>query len=280
MTHFCFGGLTLILRNRILVLFLILNLFMMLPTGSWAVPLSLEQNLRKVAGHPVDPAGGFTFVVLGDSRGGADVFSRLLAQAGDHQPLFIIHSGDFINKGTAPEFEDYAQQIAPCPIPILHVPGNHDIKRGEADYFHYVGDPNWFLDLGDIRLIGLDNSHGRFSPEALTLARKTLTPEKVCLVVFHYPPAKGRWRVHAMEEDDSEDTKEVLRLIKKAKAPFVFLGHIHLHDEMEINGTQYIISAGGGAKLHKIYNFGRAEYGFLLVQVRPQGITRQWIPLK
>ena len=39
---------------------------------------------------------------------------------------------------------------------------------------------------------------------------------------------------------------EVMDLIKKAKVRVVFLGHIHLYDEMDIRGTKYIISAGEG----------------------------------
>jgi Icc-related predicted phosphoesterase len=268
-------------KNRFLVCFLILNFLALTDTRSWAVPLSLEQNFRMIVNTPVDPASGFNFVVIGDSRGGSDVYNRLLAQADDYHPFFILHSGDMVNKGTPAEFESYAQQIDSFPAPIIYVPGNHDLRNGNEAYGHYVGNPNWFLDVGNIRLIGLDNSSGKFTPEAVAMARKALTDQKICLVVFHYPPAIGRWRVHAMVWDENrEDTREVMDLIRKAKAPLVFLGHIHLYDEMDIDGTQYIISAGGGARLHKQFNFGKAEHGFLLVQVRPNGITPQWIPLK
>jgi 3',5'-cyclic AMP phosphodiesterase CpdA len=267
-------------KNRILIYFLILPVLALTAASSWAVPLSLEQNRQTLANGPVDPAAGFDFVVIGDSRGGGEVFSRLLARAAEMHPLFILHTGDFTDKGTAAEFESYAQQIAAFPIPMLHLPGNHDMGN-PAVYAHYVGSPNWFMDLGAIRLIGLDNTGGKFTPEALFTAREALTDHKICLVAFHVPPAMGHWSVHAMARDEQgASAREVLDLIKKARVPLVLLGHIHLHDEMEINGTQYIISAGGGARLHKIYNFGRAEYGFLLVLVRPQGITHRWIPLK
>jgi hypothetical protein len=49
--------------------------------------------------------------------------------------------------------------------------------------------------------IGLDNGSGKFTPEAVDLARETLTNQKTCLVAFHYPPAVGRWGVHAMIDD-------------------------------------------------------------------------------
>jgi len=48
---------------------------------------------------------------------------------------------------------------------------------------------------------------------------------------------------------------------------------------MLIEGIPYKISAGGGAKLYTKYNFGKPAYGFVLVRVRPQGVTQQWVPL-
>ena len=163
----------------------------------------------------------------------------------------------------------------------MHLPGNHDVRYGSETYRKYVGEPNWVFDLGGFRIIGLDNATGKFSEEAVAFARKTLTSQKLCLVAFHMPPAIGRWTVHAMINDQKGGHGgEVMNLIKEAKVPMVFIGHIHLYDEMDIDGTKYIISAGGGAKLYGKYNFGKPEYGFVLVQVRPKGITHQWVPLE
>lgn len=268
-------------RKLNLVWFLILNLLAWTAPWAWAVPLSLDQNIQAILARQDESREGFDFVVLGDSREGAEVFSRLLNRARTFHPLFIIHTGDFVKNGKPAEYESYAQQIAADDIPMVHIPGNHDLRNGKDTYSHYGGAPNWYFDLGNIRVIGLDNGSGKFSLEALALARKALTSQKICLVTFHIPPAIGRWAVHAMIEDQhGGNGGEVMDLIKKAKAPLVFLGHIHLYDEMDIDGTQYIISAGGGATPYKIFNFGKPEYGFLLVQVRPWGITHRWVPLE
>lgn len=268
-------------RKAISLFLLILSLLFGPAPGTWAAPLSLEQNIQAILTTPIKVPGHFDFVVLGDSRNGPEVYPRLLAQAAARHPLFILHVGDLVNNGKPEEFESYARQIASLPVPMIYVPGNHDLRNGEAPYLQFVGAPNWFFDLGPVRFIGLDNGQGTFTAEALAMARKAFTDQKICLAAFHYPPPISRWRVHAMDEDkDKGNTREVLDLIRKTKTPLVFLGHIHLYDEMDFDGSRYVISGGGGAKLHEKYNFGKAEYGFLLVRVRPSGITHQWVPLQ
>ncbi len=263
-----------------ILFFFLLNLFLWSPALVQAVPLSLDLNIKAILAKQVQAREGFDFVVIGDSRDGADVFDRLLSRAKAFNPLFILHTGDLVSNGQPSEYETYEKQLGSVDIPILHLPGNHDVRSGSDLYRKYVGEPNWFFDLGNIRIIGLDNAKGKFTEEAVAFARKNLTGPKICLVAFHVPPAVGRWSVHAMKDDSSGGHGgEIMALIKEAKAPLVFLGHIHLYDEMEIEGTKYIISAGGGARLYSRYNFGKPEFGFVLVRVRPTGITHQWVPL-
>lgn len=260
--------------------FLLLNLFIWGSSWVWAVPLSLDQNIKAILAKQEVSIEGFDFVVIGDCRGGEDVYNRLVNRAKAFNPLFILNTGDIVREGQAFEYENYIKQIAPIDIPILHLPGNHDVRYGSETYRKYVGDLNWFFDLGGFRIIGLDDATGKFTEEALAFARKNLTSQKICLVAFHTPPAIGRWTVHAMINDQKGGRGgEMMHLIKEAKVPMVFLGHIHLYDEMDIDGTKYIISAGGGAKLYGKYNFGKPEYGFVLVKVRPKGITHRWVPL-
>ena len=195
-------------------------------------------------------------------------------QARDFKPRFLVNTGDIVKSGQAAEFETYRKWIADFDIPILHIPGNHDIYHDRTNYRKFVGDCNWSFDYGPLRLVGLDNGDGRFNDEALEFAREKLTKEKVCLVAFHKPPAVGYWRIHAMTRDSRGGRGgEVMKLIKDAACPMVFLGHIHLYDTMDIDGIPYVISGGGGAPLYDNYGFGKADYGFVLVQVRPTGIS-------
>jgi Icc-related predicted phosphoesterase len=267
-------------RRSILLCFFILNLIIGAFSVAQAVPLSLDQNIQAILAKQEASRAGFDFVVIGDNRDGVEIYNRLVNRAKSFNPVFILNTGDFIREGQAFEYENYKRQIASDDIPILHLPGNHDVRYGSEIYRKYVGDLNWVFDLGNFRFIGLDNAMGKFTEETVAFARKNLTNQKICLVAFHRPPAIGRWAVHAMIDDQKGGHGgEVMNLIKDAKVPMVLLGHIHLYDKMDIDGTQYIISAGGGAKLYGKYNFGKPEFGFVLVRARPTGITHQWVPL-
>jgi 3',5'-cyclic-AMP phosphodiesterase len=267
-------------RNLFIGWCLLLTLLLWTGSPPWAVPLSLDQNIKAILADRAGSDAGFDFVVVGDNRGGEEVYHRILTRAKAFHPLFILNTGDMVSGWQPSEYEDYKKQIASCEIPILHLPGNHDVLFGSEAYRENVGPFNWYFDLGNFRIIGLDNASGKFSAGTVAFARETLTSRKICLVAFHKPPPVGRWAAHAMAGDqEGGHWGEMRDLIKKAKVPMVFLGHIHLYDEMEIDGTKYIISGGGGAPLYSQYHFGKPEYGFILVKIRPEGITHQWIPL-
>lgn len=268
-------------KNLVVALSLIVNLLLWTSLSVRATPLSLDQNIKAVLARQAASGEGFDFVVTGDNRDGIAVYKRILDRARAFNPLFILNTGDLVSAGRSFEYENYRKQIARCDIPILHIPGNHDVRHGSENYRQYVGDLNWYFDLNGIRMIGLDNASGKFSADAVVLARKTLTRQKICLVTFHVPPAIGHWAARGFTDDErAGDGGEVMGLIKKAKAPMVFLGHFHLYDEIEVDNIKYVVSGGGGAPLRSKYGFGKAEYGFVLVSVRPGGITHRWVPLE
>lgn len=268
------------MKTRTTISILCLFLFFSIPLPCGAVPLSLEKNIKAILANQSGLNEGFDFIVLGDSRDNEKIYKRLLNQARNFKPRFLLNTGDIVNGGHAPEFETYRKWIADFDIPILHIPGNHDIHYGRTHYRKFVGDYNWSFDYGNCRIIGLDNGDG-FSDEAVEFAQKRLTQEKVCLVAFHKPPAVGRWRVHAMMSDSKGGRGgDVMKLIKAAAGSMVFHGHIHLYDTMAIDGIPYVISGGGGAPLHDNFGFGTIDYGFVLVQVRSTGIFQRWVPLQ
>jgi Icc-related predicted phosphoesterase len=274
------GGSIKSMKIKIFVFSFCMSLLILIPLTGGAVPLSVEQNIQAILKDQSGSKEGFNFIVLGDSRGNEEIYKRLLNKAKGYKPLFILNTGDIVNEDEPSEYESYRKLIADYDIPILHIPGNHDVREGSAEYRRFVGETNWYFDYGNYRFIGLDNATGKFDDESIAFMKKTLTQTKVCLITFHKPPAIGHWTVHAMIDDQNGGRGgEVVKLIKNAGVPMVFLGHIHLYDELDIDGVKYIISAGGGAKLYGKYNFGKPEYGFVLVQVRPGGISHRWVPL-
>ncbi len=63
------------MKKRILLIpgILILNLFMWASSLVWAVPLSLDQNIKAILAKQEGSSQGFDFVVIGDNRDGAEV---------------------------------------------------------------------------------------------------------------------------------------------------------------------------------------------------------------
>ena len=53
----------------------------------------------------------FTFVVLGDSRGNEDIFKRALSLAKSYRPLFILHGGDYSNRGSDKETDHFLSLV-------------------------------------------------------------------------------------------------------------------------------------------------------------------------
>ena len=195
-------------------------------------------------------------------------------------PLFVVNVGDFVNRGTTNQYNHYAASINGFDIPLLNVAGNHDIMSGKSVYRNYIGELNWFFDYGSYRFVALDNSSGAFTDDAVAFAYKYITNEKPCFVFFHCPPPYERWKVHSMGGTmKSPRTAELMSIIDSTRPSAVFMGHIHLYDEMTIDGIPFIISGGGGAELNARYKIGTPEHGFIVVHVRSAGITHEWVGL-
>ena len=95
-----------------------------------------ERSLEKLqAGiERVSPAD-VTFVVLGDSRDNDDVFKKTLALAKTYNPLFILHGGDYSNKGSHKETDDFLEMVNSIipEVPFFVVMGNHENRQVFAE---------------------------------------------------------------------------------------------------------------------------------------------------
>jgi 3',5'-cyclic AMP phosphodiesterase CpdA len=227
-----------------------------------------------------------------DSRSGDAKFQEVIAainaytmaRSGQEKPLFVVHTGDIVPTGMLMEWHRYARLREKLLLPLVHVRGNHEVifGTGPQNFVDLVGSPNWTFDFAGCRFIGLDDSLDHFTPEAIALLRDSLAlrPAQHTFLFYHEPPAVGRWTVHSVKPDDQGGRgDEVIAAATAAGVDAVFLGHIHLYDEMEIGGVSYIISGGAGSPLHEQYGFGRVEHGFVVVTVQRDGVAWTWVPL-
>ena len=140
-----------------------------------------------------------------------------LAAAGERvtglapQPDVVVLTGDLTDHGTPEERAQLLELLAPLPMQLLPVAGNHDERLGLADAFPDIDTTGpapfwqWTRDLGEVRLIGLDTTiEGRHDGELCATrlewldAELTAAPEQPTVIAMHHPPFEtGIWWMDA-----------------------------------------------------------------------------------
>lgn len=183
--------------------------------------------------------------------------ARWIAQ---HKPDLVIHTGDVTIDGADQEADGAycATQLASLGVPVLAVPGNHDV--GEVGNPHqpvnderldrfrgHFGDDRWLRDVEGWRLIGLNSMIFGGGPEE---ARQTQWLETAMA------DAAGRriaWFTHRplfIESPTEADTgywsvkpeprRALLDLLHRYRVEIVASGHLHRWHEIRLNGTHYV----------------------------------------
>ena len=104
----------------------------------------------------------------------------------------LIVTGDLTHHGREAQYRRLRDILAPLPLPVRLLPGNHDRRAGfEAVFPGWPRD--WVEDLGDWRLIGLDTtdepSHaGRLDGARLARLDAALSDGRRAVVFAHHPP--------------------------------------------------------------------------------------------
>ncbi len=211
-------------------------------------------------------ADSWRFVFLGDNRGNDSKFKEILERARDLDPLFILHGGDIVEKGTAGElshFLDVVQSVKGLP-PLFVVRGNHEANS--ALYEKAIGPLNFVIDsqrLG-LRLVAVDNSGYVLGEKELTFLSQNLDQRRQNQIVsMHIPPKTERWPKHTFDRGRNE----LLTLMTERKVRMGLFSHIHLFDEDTVRGIPYIISGGAGSQLAWYGYNGDAMYHLVVVEI-------------
>jgi len=237
-----------------------------------------ERSLAKLqAGIEHVSPYGFTFVVLGDSRGNDGIFKKSLALAKSYQPLFILHGGDYSDTGSDKETDHFLSLVHnEIPdVPLFVVIGNHENRKV---FENKIGPSNFSLDSGKLKLrvVAVDNAHYVLKTSEFSYLRNQLaTKRENTFVAMHVPPKTNRWSWHTFSEGAAE--LENVLAENGVKAAFYF--HIHLYDRDEIKGVPSIIAAGAGAPLITLGFPGEAVYHIVVVRVKNDTVTTEMVKL-
>ncbi len=147
--------------------------------------------------------------------------------------------------------------------------GNHDTYADKAQtyldafYLPYNNPDSteryYSFDWGDAQFICLDGNipYLKDSPQYNWLLQKLKTNAKKWLFVFfHQPPWTNAWSIdyampftpYHLYQGDIEMRSHLVPLFEKYAVDFVINGHSHCYQRGEMNGVQYLITGGAGAK--------------------------------
>jgi predicted phosphodiesterase len=218
------------------------------------------------------PGAATSFVVVGDTQDGPEVWGRIARLAYGERPQFVVHCGDIVEVGAekdrwVDEFFGPARGLL-ARVPLFAVLGNHEADS--AHYYRYMSNPEpehrYAFRFGDAEFFMLDSNRDLCagSPQHAWLDRAlgaSRAPWK--FAVLHHPPFTS-------DEDDYGDSAcgptrtgdprvtDVIPLFERHGVDVVFFGHIHDYERSwpvregridEARGTVYVQSGGGGGSL-------------------------------
>lgn len=158
----------------------------------------------------------------------------------DHpDAALIILMGDLTHHGKTVQYQRLRDALHNCPIPVLPMLGNHDIRENFRDVFNDApsddaGFVQKIMDLPHHRLITLDTKDGPFGhhagrlcPARMDWLKAALDGAKdlIPLVFMHHPPFKTG--IIGMDNINLDNGDEVLDLLAQSPKAHLFCGHIH-----------------------------------------------------
>ncbi len=226
----------------------------------------VRQNIEKV--KSIEPP--FQFALIGDSRDGEKVYTRLVGRALEGKPDFLIHLGDMISHPGEKEWQKFFEISKPIDVPFFPVVGNHDVGTrplGEELYrkqfFLPEGRTYYAFRAGGVLFVILDSEkvRGRIINEQLSWLEDILSSskERFKLIFIHRPlflPIDSLKKGRAMDRYPVE--RDALhQLFIKTNVKAVFEADDHRYDRMEKDHIVYVITGGGGAPLTSFSERGR-----------------------
>ncbi len=262
------------------------------------IPAGAEASL---ALEPRELTRPWSFVFGGDIKEHLGTFLQLLEQVRlKHDPLFMIGAGDYTRNSLPNELDAYFQRTSQLPFPIYPIKGNHELRAQGALHYPRMFGPDRFafsvdgalfvlLDSTDYLRQG-DTTGFSLGDDQLAWLDAQLTAHESAPLKFvglHAP-------AHPLHGDSlrpdypsnllPSEAARLIALAKKHEVTYIISGHAHLYARAAKEGTIYLTSGGGGAKLYshnRLPGFDIDTRKHLMVlTVTPAGVDehRVWLP--
>ena len=181
--------------------------------------------------------------------------AAFLARAVDHilhldpRPDVVFATGDLVDAGTPEEYQRLQRLLAPLPMPVYLIPGNHDdreVMRQVFDHHRYLprdGFVQYVIEGDGLRMIALDTlrpgvAGGLMDGERVTWldARLGEAPTTPTLIFMHHPPFKtGIDYMDGIGLDGADALADVVRRHRQVER--IACGHLHRTIQARWAGT-------------------------------------------
>jgi 3',5'-cyclic-AMP phosphodiesterase len=190
---------------------------------------------RTLLAHLTDP---HLDVGPGD-RGSAEALAAAVAAVLALRPLpdAVVITGDIANGGAAAEYERVHELLAPLPMPVHVLPGNHDDRDALRERFAVpgTGPLHYVARCGDLRLVVCDTQRPGRDDGALDggrlewlEAQLAAEPEVATIVAMHHPPvAIGLPVLDAIGVAEPDRVALGELLARSPQVRRVVAGHVH-----------------------------------------------------
>ena len=187
------------------------------------------------------------------------------------KPDFIINTGDLVNLGTKRrDWEAFDRQNASIlakKIPYFPCLGNHEYGgKKPFNFNHYfkrfpdLHRNKWYaFTCRNIKFVVLDSNYEDLKKGEIENQEKWLITQMnqitanreidLGIVIAHHAPYSNGLK----HQGSQKMCERIIPLIRKCSKVRLFIsGHTHSYEHFFIKGIHYLVTAGGGAHLHKV----------------------------
>jgi 3',5'-cyclic-AMP phosphodiesterase len=210
-----------------------------------------------------------------------DLFQRTLTDLGNHNVDAVVIAGDLTKDGEEQDLDWIQTVLDGLTIPVLAVPGNHDIKELNVTHFEdqFTGDGfPVHLSLNEIDIIGLNSTvipgeeptdDGVVSADQLDWLEEMLPDMTNPIVVMHHnlPGLREHIGDHGWQPHPPvENSDALLEILSRHDVPLHLSGHVHLLSLILNERVRELI-------VPPLSSFPQA---YLLLEIDDTGTTVRW----
>ncbi len=226
--------------------------------------------------HPRNEGPNFTFWVGGDSRGRPDLLLELFKLAMERRPRFVVLEGDLVGNGLWWQYDELMEMLDNFPVPVVAVPGNHDLELCGRRYFtRYLAPDHYAFSYGDSLFVVLDTN--REERGQLDWLNRVLGEHSYRhrFVFVHKPPFDPRpGHNHCMK--NRAFANGLLQAVARHHVDVLFCSHIHTFIQTSYRGVRIVVTGGLGAHRKEPL----CPFHYVKVEVKGERVSLKMVPLK